>query len=378
MRKLTIVFFDAGGGHRNAATALKSVIEMQRRPWQVELLDLQQALRAIDPLRGAGGARLPQGYNLLLRKGWTRLSPQLLSLLQCAIRRWHAPMVRQLGKIWRESRPDLILSVIPNFNRALAESARLALPGSPFVTLMTDLADYPPHFWVERESQYIICGTPRALDQALEAGVNPRRCFLVSGMLLHPRFYERVEVDRATGRKQLGLRADLVTALVLFGGHGASAGMLRVVRTLQRSPTPLQMIVLCGRNERAVKRLRKMPAAKPIFVEGFTDRVNHYMSLSDLFIGKPGPGSLSEALHFQLPVIVERNGKTLPQERYNTEWVEQTGVGHVLKSFSELDSALAALSRDGALERCRTSAASLKNRAIFEVSDILAGLLKCG
>ena len=47
-RKLTIVFFDAGGGHRSAAEALKSVLENQEQPWSVELLNLQEQLDKLD------------------------------------------------------------------------------------------------------------------------------------------------------------------------------------------------------------------------------------------------------------------------------------------------------------------------------------------
>ena len=40
--------------------------------------------------------------------------------------------------------------------------ASAAVPhSSPFVTILTDFADYPPHFWIERQDQYFICGTDR-------------------------------------------------------------------------------------------------------------------------------------------------------------------------------------------------------------------------
>jgi len=42
------------------------------------------------------------------------------------------------------------------------------------------------------------------------------------------------------------------------------------------------------------------------------------MQLSDYFVGKLGPESVSEALVIGLPVIVERNARTMVQERYNT------------------------------------------------------------
>ncbi len=374
MRKLMIVFFDAGGGHRSAALALKSVIEQQRLPWKIELLNLQELLDRIDPLQRVTHLRIQDGYNLLLRKGWTRFAPQLLMVLHGVIRMRHPAIVRVLEQHWRKNDADLVLSVIPNFNRALAESIRHALPASPFVTLITDFADYPPHFWLERESQYVICGTRRAYDQAMSIGIGPERCFCVSGLPLSPRFYSTTRPDRTIGREQLGLRPDLPTALVLFGGQGSLA-MLGIAEALQRSEVPLQMILICGRNETLARQIRRIPRSKPMLVEGFTERVNHYMSLADFMIGKPGPGSISEAMYFNLPVIVERNRKTLPQERYNTDWIRENEAGVVLKSFGEIESALHDLLSDGKLERLQSGLAAHKNRAVFEAVDILARLM---
>src|SRR5712672_3632287 len=183
MRKLRIVFFDAGGGHRNAANAVKSAIEQQETPWLVELLNLQDLLDSIDPLQKMTKIRLQDGYNLLLRKGWTRFTPQMLAMLHGVIRIWHEPVVRALEKYWKGNPADIVLSVIPNFNRALAESIRCAMPGSKFVTLITDFADYPPHFWIERESEYVICGTERAIAQAMSVGLTHEQIFKTSGMV---------------------------------------------------------------------------------------------------------------------------------------------------------------------------------------------------
>jgi hypothetical protein len=76
-----------------------------------------------------------------------------------------------------------------------------------------------------------------------------------------------------------------------------------------------------------------MPSRIPMFVEGFTREVPYYMHLSDFFIGKPGPGSISEAIAMKLPVIVERNAWNLPQERYNCEWVREQDGGHGFAQF---------------------------------------------
>ncbi|MGH9642789.1 MAG: hypothetical protein ACRD3Q_10205, partial [Terriglobales bacterium] len=180
-RKLTIVFFDAGGGHRSAAEALKCVLESQPHPWQVHLLNLQDELDRLDLLRRTTGIRIQDAYNLILRKGWTRLTPQLLPVLQAVIRMYHRPTVTALCKYWNQHPADMVLSVIPHFNRALVESIRATMPAAPFVTLLTDLADYPPHFWMERESEYLICGTEKAERQALALGHDHYHVFLASG-----------------------------------------------------------------------------------------------------------------------------------------------------------------------------------------------------
>ncbi len=100
------------------------------------------------------------------------------------------------------------------------------------------------------------------------------------------------------------------------------------------------------------------------------------MQLSDFFVGKPGPGSISEALAMRLPVVVERNAWTLPQERYNTEWIRENQVGVVLKSFRDIDAGLRELLDPANFERFRSNAAAIENRAVFEIPEILASLLQ--
>ena len=78
--------------------------------------------------------------------------------------------MRVLEEFWRQSRPDMVVSLVPNFNRALCESLARALPGAPFVTILTDIADYPPHFWIERQDQHFICGSAKAVEQARALG----------------------------------------------------------------------------------------------------------------------------------------------------------------------------------------------------------------
>ena len=373
-RKIEFVFFDAGGGHRAAATALQMAIQSQHRPWQVNLTNLQELLDKLDILKKYAGIRIQDFYNTMLRNGWTLGSPQLMRVLQLVIRLYHRPTVRMLEDHWRETQPDLVVSFVPHFNRALCESYAHAFPGRPFLTVLTDLADYPQHFWIERQSQFLVCGTPKAVEQAKSLGHPCEHIFRVSGMILHPRFYEPRIENPVAERENLGLRADLPTALVLFGGHGSRA-MLQIAERIERSNLAVQMLYICGKNEKLAAALRARPSRYARFVEGFTTRVNYYMQLADFFIGKPGPGSVSEAVAMGLPVIVECNAWTLPQERYNAKWIVENEVGIVLPNFRHVDKAVSRMIEPATLARYRANAAKLENRAVFEIPDVIARIL---
>lgn len=375
MRKLTIVFHHAGGGHRSAAEALKATLSSQEHPWEVSVLDIQELLDPLDVVRRATGLRIQDTYNLILRKGWTRFTPQLLVVLQGTIRLYHSPIVKALRGYWAQHPADLVLSVIPHFNRAIADSLRPVGPrtpgtGTPFVALITDLADYPPHFWIEPESEYIIVGTERARQQALTMGHPADHVFLTSGMILKPKFYEKTTVDRAAERKRLGLEPDCPTGIVLFGGHGSQV-MVDITKKLNEAGSGVQLILICGHNERLAAQLKGLRTRKPIAVVGFAQNVEYYMSLADFFIGKPGPGSISEALQFHLPVIVECNSKTLPQERYNAEWVTEKGYGIVVPSFKKIAPAVQRLLQSATFDEFRRKVSEYSNRALFEVPIIL-------
>jgi hypothetical protein len=369
LRKLTIVFHHAGGGHRSTADALKATLAVQNRPWDVNLLNVQDLLGPLDVLHKVTGLHIEDTYNLILRKGWTRFTPQLLVVLLGAIRLAHPWVVKALRAYWSQHPANLVLSVIPHFNRAIAESLR-GPEETPFVTLLTDLADYPPHFWIERESEYIIVATERAKQQALALGHPADHIFETSGMVLKPKFYQKTVVDRVSEGKRLGLEPDCPTGIVLFGGHGPRV-MFDIAKKLDESNSGVQLIMLCGHNQELAAQLKSLKTKKPIAVQGFTQNVESYMALADFFIGKPGPGSISEALQFHLPVIVECNAKTLPQERYNAEWLTEKGFGIVVSSFREIVPTVQRLLQSATFDQLRRNASVYSNRALFEVPEIL-------
>lgn len=374
-RQVDLIFFDAGGGHRAAAMALKSSAERQGRDWRIRMVNLRDVLESIDIIRRVTGLQIEKVYNALLKYGLTVGTGPMLRTTQALIRRLHPHQVALLARFWETSAPDLVVSLIPNFNRAILEGLRAAdfnmrRASTPMVTILTDLADYPPHFWIEPQPQYLICGSQFAVQQALTMGHSSGRVFRASGLIVHPNFYECARVSREEARRRLGLKPDLPTGLVMFGGYG-SRRMAAIAARIAAAGLKTQLVFICGHNEQLRDQLAAMKLPFPHHIEGFTHDIPNFMRLADFFIGKPGPGSISEALVMGLPLIVERNALTMVQERYNTEWITENRLGTVLGSFSEIAPAVSQMLDAGQLNRFQARIRALENRAVFEIPEIL-------
>ena len=370
MIDVDLVWFNAGGGHRAAAQALEEVIVSQGLPWRVRKLNLTEVLDPADRFRRVTGMAPEDLYNRRLASGFTLGLAQELRLLQGLIRLGHPALVQRLSRHWATTRPGLVVSLIPNFNRAMHDALAQARPGVPFVTVLTDMADHPPAFWVEPgTAQHVVCGTGHAVQQALAAGCAAGRVHRTSGMILRPEFHIGPPMDVAAERRRIGLDETTPTGLVLFGGTGSRV-MKRIAAALPQTP----LILMCGRNETLAAELRAMPCAAPRIVVGYTPEVARWMRCADFFIGKPGPGSLSEAVQMGLPVIVTRNSWTMPQERWNTDWVRSHGLGVVRRSFRDVAGAVRELLDD--LPRYRARVQAVRNRAVFEVPQILQDIVR--
>jgi 1,2-diacylglycerol 3-beta-galactosyltransferase len=121
-------------------------------------------------------------------------------------------------------------------------------------------------------------------------------------------------IDEATKkemRKELGLDIDLPTVLVVGGGDGMG-GIESISKELGNrlgksgtKPTS-QMVVVCGNNEEARKKLEESYWGKgvKIYVKGFVNNMDEWMKASDALVTKAGPGTIAEASICGLPCML--------------------------------------------------------------------------
>ncbi|WP_375499459.1 glycosyltransferase [uncultured Nostoc sp.] len=380
MTRIDLIFYSGGGGHRSTANALSQVINKQQPNWQPRLVNIEEIenIEQADMFYKMTGKNGNDIYNLVLKKGWTfliPLFPLLRTLAKANIRQNYSELIALLENHWGKNQPDLVVSCIPFYNRVLRESLQKAMPTTPFVTILTDFADSPPHFWIEPQEQFLICPTEQAVEQARALGHQEKRIFRTSGLVINPRFYEPITVDRRSERQRLDLDPDLPTGLVLFGGYGSKV-ILEIAQRLECFQDKLQLIFLCGRNEELASALLQSQGFQKRFVTTFTEDIPYYMHLADFFIGKPGPGSLSEATAMKLPVITERNALTMIQETFSCEWITDKEVGIVISNFHNIERAVEKLIQPENYSHYRANLNTLNNQAVFETVDILEKILK--
>ncbi len=378
---INVVTGKGGGGHYATYHAIRAIAEQQQLPWEFQVTDMDDIMASMTEQKQVMNAYKLLGksvsdlYNMMLKSGWTWLWFLQIRLNKLLVKLNYDAGVKFFEQYWREQQPDIVISVVTMCNKILAESLQRVKPGTPYVTLPIDFADYPPGFWIEPETNnYTICGTEKALEQARTLGVKEECIIQTSGMVIHPRFYEPLEGNRTQEREKLGLDPDCLTGLVMFGGNGSKI-MLEIAKGLEVFQQQLQLIFLCGRNQELAETLRNHKGIQKRFVTTFTEDVPYYMHLADFFIGKPGPGSISEALAMQLPVITECNVSTLVHEKYNAEWVREKQVGIVVRSFRHIHKAVEQFLEPENFARYQANVAGIKNRAVFEVAEILQQII---
>lgn len=378
--EVLLFVIDAGGGHRAAANALLAAAGQVGAPFRPRLVNLQEVLAPLDFTRRLTGMPMEQAYNAMVRRGMTRFLGPMLKVFQATIRWRQRALSERLAAYLAGPRPAAVVSLLPNFNAVFRDAVRRAHPGVPFVVLLTDLADFPPHFWIEPGVDRVIVGSEHAVAQAMGLGIPRPRVSRISGMLLHPRFYPcRGPAERARVRRELGIESGAFVVLVLFGGKG-SPEMRPLCASLLEQPAEWRVIAICGDNPRLFESLRELElrSAGRLHRLGFTDRVADYMAASDLLVTKPGPGSLAEAFHQRLPVVVTCNPYTIPQERYNARFVEEEALGLVVSHWRQIPHAVARLAtQPDLLQRCRAGIAALpENRAVYEALQVIGGELE--
>lgn len=132
-----------------------------------------------------------------------------------------------LLNVLEQTKPDLILSVHPNFNGSVLNAMEKSGISIPFVTLIADLVSISPH-WVDLRADWIISPTIEAKSKCIQFKF-PEEKIKVMGFPVRSRFYNpRVDYP---GKDNLYSQDMPLKCLIMSGGEG-SGNMSKIASML--------------------------------------------------------------------------------------------------------------------------------------------------
>ena len=375
-KKICVLFVDAGGGHRATAIALQKIFENDKQ-YEIGIYNLiDECLLPMDPVYKLFGIKTEEIYNRWIVKSHYALIHQYIGYfllkLNIFIRRHQQKSRQHLLNFWERTQPDLVISVAPFFNTDFIQSLQEYNPKIPYLTIMTDMIEAFKGLWYEPGPQYFCCGCADLYQKILSQGHAPNKLFLLSGMLLRPAIYFYSHQMRNSNelRKKLGLLPNLPTALISYGGMGSPA-MYKIALELLKISSPFQIIFICGKNLKIYKKIIKLKTSYAKSVQGFTSNIHEYLMAADFFIGKPGPGSVHEALTLKKPLLLHYNRMTMIQEKSNAIWVEKQGYGKAFCKIKKFNEKFIQFLDSNQLENLKQNVSQYHNEANIEVMKII-------
>jgi len=245
--RIFIATVSAGAGHSQAAAALDEAWRIERPRDSIARLDmldfvpqlyrkvyLKSYVKLVE--------RAPDLWHYLFKKTDDAALLRKLTRVRRTLSKWQAArFVRQM----RDFQPDVVLCTHFSPLEIAGRLKAKARDGfSPLTVSM--VTDFEAHaLWMEAGVD-LYCVAAEETKARLVARGAAVENVAVTGIPIAQKF--SAPVDPAAVRRSMGLRDDLPMLLVLGGGFGLGP-VAGILAELNKLATPVQVIVVCGRNE---------------------------------------------------------------------------------------------------------------------------------
>lgn len=181
---------------------------------------------------------------------------------------------------------------------------------------------------------YFQCCTAEQEQQVLEAGHGYDRIFSASGFVIDRQFQTfrtMAASEKLDFRSELSFSSHLPVIVIALGAQGSSL-MQKIARHLSAARLDVHFVFICGRNASTKVQLQRLRFKHQVAIRGYVRDFGRYLAIADYFVGKPGPGTVAEALFMQVPCFVISTGFIMEQEKGNIRLIQSRGVGDSFRS----------------------------------------------
>ncbi|HSX04533.1 MAG TPA: glycosyltransferase [Rhabdochlamydiaceae bacterium] len=237
--------------------------------------------------------------------------------------------------------PDLVISIMPFINLPASEAARKANLPFLVITIDNDLENWLLGFESLQHPNFkITIGADIPTTTGLLEKLNVDSKDIANiGLPLRPDFI--CTKTKAELRKEYGVAQGHSVVLLMMGGAGAKRCM-QYAKKIAKMDLKTHLFVCMGKNSDLADKLAKIKKhpGNAVTVLPFTEKIHDLMTLSDLLVTKPGPGTINEAIATRTPVLLDAIGGVLFWEKINIDLSLERGIGKPVRNFSELESNL--------------------------------------
>jgi processive 1,2-diacylglycerol beta-glucosyltransferase len=236
---------------------------------------------------------------------------------------------RGFVRILRDFKPDVVLCTHYQPLEILAGLKPKKDEPRPFTVCV--ITDFEAHaFWMAPNVDLYFVAAEETKARLVARGANANDV-IPTGIPIAAKFSQLV--DASAVRKQIGIRDDLPTLLVLSGGFGTGP-VGEILEALDKVEAPFQTIVVAGRNEELRRNLAAQDCRHPTRVLGFATNMHELMSIADLILTKPGGLTSSEALALGKPLFILN---PIPgQEAANSDFLLERGAAAKVNRIDDL------------------------------------------
>ena len=243
----------------------------------------------------------------------------------------------KLLKLLSEIKPDLILSVHPNFNGSILNILEKHQIAIPFITLIADLVNIYP-LWADKRADYIISPTFEARDKCISYGI-PNEKIKVLGFPVRSRFYRKTNNLKSSFRLKDG---NPLNCLIMSGGEGV--GNMKNIATNLLDNYNCKVKMVAGRNTKLKTTLEQSLKGKygdKVEIFGFVTNIQDLMFSSDIAFTRGSPNVMFEAVASNTPIII--TGALPGQEESNPAFAKKYNLGVICSDVKEIKSTIDSL-----------------------------------
>lgn len=325
--KILVFYITNRSGHHSAALAVKKAIEARDPASEVLCINafgyfFPFAEKLVHLIYLFVIKRVPNIWGGIYDK-------PLITERSLLFKKWiHSRAIKKLKPLLESFNPDVFLCTQAFPCGVIADYKKKYSDPRPLVAVLTDFA--PHFFWLHDAVDYYVVHCEESRLKLVERGVAPEK-IKIFGIPIDPKFASRPDLDEIFAN--YGLEKDIPVLLIMGGGHGLGP-IGKILAEIDEIEMRLQVLVICGINNRLYDWIRARRFRQRLLVFKFTDEVDRLMSVSRLIITKPGGITTAEALAKRLPMIILH---PIPgQEARNTQVLVSSGAALKIDSPDEI------------------------------------------